>query len=219
MKKTSHSLLAALILLLSFSAKAELTENVTIVKRSNVLENSSEHLRMTNTYLLTAQLIGFAVAPIPASGLNAGLYIDRNSIVQLEYSKGTLPYVFFDLHATTFGANYKHFYGNSFYTKVGIDYRNISVSTNDFFLTKEQENVGTAETVVGNLAIGNQWQWNNFTMGCDWIGINPQIAVLRAHYDTTGMNEEDRNDIDYSWNKLAKVTSWQLLRFYLGASF
>lgn len=219
MKFKHYVLATCLTLMAAVSAKAAPAENVTLVKRTSILEDSSEHRRMKKDYLLTGQLTGFAVAPIPAAGVNLGMYLNRNSIVQLEFSKGTLPYFFFNLNATTIGANYKHFFGNSFYTKLGVDYRSISISDIDLLYTKQSGTIGEAETIVGNAAIGNQWQWENFTMGCDWIGVNPPLTVLNTKYDSANLNDSDKNDLDRSWNNVAKVTSWQFLRFYLGASF
>lgn len=219
MKFKYYVLVTCLTFMAAVSAKAAPTENVTLVSRTSILEDSSEHRRMGKDYLLTWQLVGFAVAPIPSAGINLGMYLNRNSIVQLEFSKGTLPYFFFNLNATTIGANYKHFFGNSFYTKLGFDYRSISVSDIDLLYTKQSGPIGETETIVGNAAIGNQWQWQNFTMGCDWIGINPPLAVLSTKHETTSLNDPDNDQLDRSWNNLAKVTSWQFLRFYLGASF
>lgn len=58
-------------------------------------------------------------------------------------------------------------------------------------------------------------------MGCDWFGINPPVAVLKTTYNTgsSNLNDSDRANLEKSWNNVAKVTSYQLLRFYLGASF
>lgn len=216
----SYVLGASLTLLTAISAMGAPAQNVTLVKKMSVLEDSSEHNRMGKNYLLTAQIAGSAVAPVPAAGINFGMYVSRNGIAQIEYSKGTLPYFFFNLNASTLGANYKHFFGNSFYTKIGVDHRSISISDiNLFGYTANQYGSNEAQSLVGNFAIGNQWQWENFIMGCDWIGINPHLTTLKATYDTTGMSAKDKKDLDESWDKIAKVTSTQFLRFYLGASF
>lgn len=220
MKLKYFALATSLSLFMSLAAHAAKTENVTLVQRNSVLEDSSEHMRMNKDYLLTAQLTGFTVAPIPAAGVSAGMYLNRNSLVQLDFTQGTLPYFFFNLKATTVGVNYKHFYGNSFYTKLGVDYRSISISDINLLYYEQTGDVGTAETLVGNAAIGNQWQWQNFTIGCDWIGVNPPLVVLSTKYQASSdLSQSDRDDMDRSWNNVAKVTSWQFLRFYLGASF
>lgn len=220
MKLKYFVLAAFLSVALAKPALAAPSENVTFVKRTDILEDSSEHRRMHKSYALTAQLVGYTVAPIPAAGINFGMHLDRNSLVQVEASSGTLPYFFFNLNASTVGANYKRFFGNSFYGKIGVDYRSISISDINLFYTHEQGTIGEADSLVANLAIGNQWQWENFTLGCDWIGVNPPLAVLKTSYRTdTDLKASDRDELDRSWNQLAKVTSWQFLRFYLGASF
>ena len=220
MKLKYFVMTAFLTAMATVNAQAARSENVTLVKRTSILEDSSEHRRMNKDYTLTAQLTGFAVSPVPAAGVNFGLFLDRNSMLQAEFSKGTLPIYFFNMNATTLGANYKRFFGNSFYGKIGMDYRSISASDIHTGYTTQSGTIGEAESVVANLAIGNQWQWENFTMVCDWIGVNPPIAVLKTTYNPgTNLNDSDRADLEKSWNNIAKVTRYQFLRFYLGASF
>lgn len=216
----SYILSASLSLLTALSAMGAQAENVTIVKQTAIYEGSSEHNRMGKEFLLSAQVAGFTVAPIPSVGINAGMYLNRNDIIQIEASFGTLPYFFFNLKSRTLGANYKHFFGNSFYTKIGVDHRTISISNINLFGYSDSNNsANEAQSLVGNFAIGNQWQWENFTVGCDWIGANPHLATLKANYDTTGISDANKKELDESWDRLAKVTSAQFLRFYLGASF
>lgn len=143
------------LLTVTVNAQAAQSENVTLVKRTSILEDSSEHHRMNKNYTLTAQLTGYAVSPVPAAGVNFGLFLGRNSILQAELSKGTLPFWFFNMNATTLGANYKHFFGNSFYGKVGADYRSISASDIDTGYTRQSGIFGEAQSIVANVAIGN----------------------------------------------------------------
>jgi hypothetical protein len=220
--KLKYFVMAAFITVMTTAhAQAAQTKNVTLVKRTSILEDSSEHRRLKKDYSLTAQVTGFAVSPVPAAGVNFGFFLNRNSVLQAEFSKGTLPIYFFNMNATTLGANYKHFFGNSFYGKIGMDYRSISASDINTGYTKKSGTIGEAESLVANVAIGNQWQWENFTLGCDWIGINPPLAVLNTTYNTdnTDLSDSDRDQLNRSWEGVAKVTSYQFLRFYLGASF
>jgi hypothetical protein len=74
------------------------------------------------------------------------------------------------------------------------------------------------QTLAG-FAIGNQWQFENFLIGCDWIGLNVPVSesiskdkvVSNYSYDITSHNS-DRD-------RLFKNTTGSLLSFYIGASF
>ena len=203
--------------LLACAAHAE--ENVVVLKKPvTVLEDTSEYHRMNKKILLTAQPIGFAVSPVPSLGINAGYYLGRNSVLQLEHSDGVMNYVFFDIGATTTTLNYKHFFGNSFYLKAGAGYRKIEIK-NARLLFVDIKEVGSVENVVAEVAIGNQWQWETFTLGCDWVGLMTPISTISKKYDKGSAKGQDAVDLDNSWNRMANVTSGELLRLYLGASF
>jgi hypothetical protein len=45
------------------------------------------------------------------------------------------------------------------------------------------------------------------------------VATIESKYDGSLFSGDDRRHADDSWNEIAKLTSAQLLRFYLGASF
>lgn len=78
-----------------------------------------------------------------------------------------------------------------------------------------------AKSAVLDLAIGNKWQWSNFTLGCDWIGVMVPIAQISKKDDLTddgSLSRSDQNHKDTA-NELAKVTNLQFLRFYLGVAF
>lgn len=223
MNRACIRLLTAISLLATSIAFAAPKEEITIIKKPtgiSVLEDTSEANRTEKSYLLTAQPIGFAVSPIPSVGINAGFYIDHNSLIEAQFSKGTLHYIFFDIEATTFEMTYKHFFSNSFYTRVGAAYRKILLS-NAWFLFSNQtiSEIGYVESLAADIAIGNQWQWNNFTLGCDWIGYMAPVSTLNKSFDAHGATGNDLKDLDKAWDNLANVGSFQFLRLYLGVSF
>lgn len=208
-------------------AQAETDENVIIAKRDEraiILEDSSEHNRMNKKFSLQGEF-GFSVSPAISSGFGVGVFLNRNNLIQLDATEGSFPILFFSaLKTKTISGSWKHFYGNSFYTKVGIAYRKIALydrmdssSSNTMTFGREY---GLSEVLAADLSLGNQWQWANFTLGCDWIGLMVPVGTMRSTYDSTGISSEyDRRDLDNTWNRIAKITSAQLLRFYIGASF
>lgn len=211
---------AGLSLMMALPAFGASKEMVTVIPRTTgVLEDSSEHKRMNQDYMLTVQPYGFNVAPFISVGLNGGMYLDRNNILQLEYASGLFPLIIVNFKATTVGLNWKHFYGNSFYTKLGVDHRKISLEDYDPSTSSSGEVLGIATALTGNIAIGNQWQWDTFTLGCDWIGYNPSLLPLESHYRTSLSDTNDAVEIESDWKRLAQTQSFQLMRFYLGASF
>ena len=107
---------------------------------------------------------------------------------------------------TVYSMDVKIFTGNSFYVKPGIYYRKqtdvlswIYNSSADNWAANEKAEI---EDIGINFRIGNQWQWDNFTLGCDWIGLSRTVSKLSE----TG-NTEDLE------------VSGAALNFYLGLSF
>ena len=199
-------------------------ENVTVVKRNSVIEDSSAYNRMNKDVTISYQLVGFAVGGIPSNGLNVGYFLNRNAILQLEYTDGKLSFTDFDIKARTIGANAKYFFGNSFYGKGGVAYRSVGVYNLECIKCKSGTNridLGSADSVAAEISIGNQWQWDNFTLGCDWLGAMVPVTTTKVanNASAAGVDADTNRELDDIWNRIGKTTSIQLLRFYLGASF
>ncbi len=220
MKTKTWALSILIGLAFSFSAKVAKAEDVTIVKNvdSVVLEDSSAHNRMGQDYILTYDS-GVIVSPAVGAGLTFGKYLDRNSLLQVNAGGGAFPLFFFTMNARVISASYKQFLGNSFYYRAGLGLREITVDSWEIFDVVAGQ-VAKSRSVVADLAIGNQWQWKNFTLGCDWIGLMPALATLESTIETSGIsNTSDRQQIENDWDQVSQATSLQLLRFIIGASF
>lgn len=201
-------------------------QGVNIIKRprnEGVLEYSSEHNRMGKDYQISWQPVGFTVSPIPSSGINAAVFLDRNSLLQLEFSQGSYPRLleYGEVTATVIGARYKRFFGNSFYINTGANYRKIELESRGglFYTSDEASQKGLAESITAGIAIGNQWQFDNFTLGCDWIGLDAAVAKLKSDYKSTGFSSATAEEEKKDWDEISRVATAQLLRFYIGASF
>ncbi len=68
---------------------------------------------------------------------------------------------------------YKRFTDNSFYFAPEIFYLNY---TEKFSRSKDYEQTGMG---LG-IRLGNQWQWDNFTLGCDWVGIGRTMVYFKS---------------------------------------
>ncbi len=106
------------------------------------------------------------------------------------------------------GLHYKEFVGNSFYWKGGLDYRQTEYIENH--VTDEAHIKGNSWAL--SIVIGNQWQWENFTLGCDWIGFSKPFGttIAEASGNIESFSAEDlyfRDDV------------LQFGRFYVGYSF
>ncbi|HVK59926.1 MAG TPA: autotransporter domain-containing protein [Bdellovibrionales bacterium] len=188
----------------------------------------SEFNRNGKTIQLNVILFGVGPSITSTSGLQAGFFINRNMMLLLEGTTGRLESSIrassldssLDLRSTSFGLHFKHYLGNSFYYRIGGDYRHIEYE-NKF----SWDDVGDKEkfkgrSFVANLQIGNQWQWDNFTLGCDWIGyvapLSSSIYDEKFEGDTSAYDIRNaREDQDI----LVKNSHITVLRFYLGASF
>ena len=127
------------------------------------------------------------------------------------------------------------FYGNSFFVSYGLGVRRFQGSLN--FTEKKLVIVGDAgewrtnnyefykvkqQDMGVEIALGNRWQWQNFSMGIDWIGLYVPVYKFVADRqreanpstaDTKNTNEAVENlDFKQRWGT-------QLLRFHLGSTF
>lgn len=95
-------------------------------------------------------------------------------------------------------AEFKQFLGNSFYFATSFIYLKQDYFQHDYYV--EQDNSFYRGFGAG-LRIGNQWSWEHFTIGCDWIGIGTKFIHL----------EKDGDDVHNSFATL--------LNTYIGYSF
>ncbi|WP_374077267.1 hypothetical protein [Bdellovibrio bacteriovorus] len=219
------SILLSLITLFSLNAMANTDETVVIESRKTIVEkDSSEHMRMNKKITVQWQLFGSGANGTSQSAIIAGYHLDRNSIIQLEAGGGGNSFrTFFSsseysYNSYSVGAHFKKFLGNSFYVKTGVDYRSV-----DYVFNYGYSSVKTGfegNSLAASLVIGNQWQWDNFTLGCDWIGLSLPFAhtvtseTLSADADSYHRANLDEDEEHYLKNGYA-----QALRFYVGYSF
>jgi hypothetical protein len=100
----------------------------------------------------------------------------------------------------SFEIAYKKFVSNSFYLRPGVYYRDYKEENvyESFWSdqTERYKDLGMA------FAIGNQWQFNKLTIGCDWFGLANSFKTFK-------------NTTPYQIREL----SVSLLNFYMGMSF
>lgn len=198
-----------------------------IDKPQAIFRDSSEHNRMNKNFSLTYMAFGVGPNRAGSIGGTASLFLNRNSSIDFEYVSGRPLYTNwfswsdYDVQTSSYGIHYKQFTGNSFYFRVGADYRTVKYryTLRDIFTTEVTSiNRFEGDSVTATFLIGNQWQWENFTLGCDWIGIALPVTSRISSESVSGSSPNSiymKDDQDWLVKNPASIG----LRFYLGASF
>ena len=115
----------------------------------------------------------------------------------------------------------KFFWGNSFYTNVGLAGRIIKETT--FYANKGQDNEARYDTLQASggalIEAGNRWQWGTFFVGVDWIGIYMPFAVLWRDFSHVGLTTEEEARLKKLFKRRAPDFVPQYLKLNLGVSF
>lgn len=180
----------------------------------------SEKNRDGKTFQVTGTLLGVGLGSI--SGITTGLFLNENLMLTLRAEQHIFQFDFLGLdlystHSRLYGVGAKKFFGNSFYLD-GALLTGFSESRQTQY--RYQSGIGSYEARTYEkwqhsgvqLAIGNQWQWEYFTLGTDWIGYYAPLQKTRVEYDQDE-GYEDLNSSSFSPGHL------RILAFYLGASF
>src|SRR5690606_28780744 len=119
-------------------------------------------------------------------------------------------------------ARAKFFVGNSFYLTGGAGQRTFTFTSELTPLDGGPEFSAEAKatTLGATFAIGNQWQWDYFTLGLDWIGYFLPISQSGdSEVVFPGVVEDDLKELNDSLEELGKTPNLQVLRIYLGIAF
>lgn len=185
---------------------------------------ASELNRQNKTVEIGAELAGFLLNY--TSGIYGGFYLTPNQVLTLRYNQGM---TFSDGDSmSAMSANLKSFWGNSFYTVVGIGSRSYEYNHSEKSIFDTTEDEGDIETYkisassIGlEAGIGNQWTFGAFTLGTDWVGVWVPLSTsgteleTEEYYDSRNLSYENiSNDVDY-----IKAVQPMFVRLYLGISF
>ncbi|MFN7454198.1 MAG: hypothetical protein ACK5RO_06010 [Pseudobdellovibrionaceae bacterium] len=239
MKRSVSLFSAALLSVLAFTSVSHSeTENIVLTKRTKeIYENSSEANRMNKNGTILVNLVGVGPGGAGGTGLAGGLHLDRNKLLLAEIRGGkgaiTRSYSSSNGFESTsgesestinqIGLHYKQFVGNSFYFRMGGDYSQVDFKY-DFDMagssSSDFKSKFEGEALHANFTIGNQWQWENFTLGCDWVGLaSPVYSKVKSQSLTGNPLAQDRQDFEDDKKMLLTGGSAVLLRLYLGATF
>lgn len=180
--------------------------------------SSEEHTSLNNRQNKKYQLsvgVGNEYS-IAAFTLTAGYFIDSSQVITLRYSRITqdkeseaLSNELHRIRAYTLG--YRKFLGNSFNIQPTLYYRK---SSTDYVNEGAVKSVGSPNLVYDDVGvgfkIGNEWQWDNFVLGIDWIGLNKTIHKINSQRTWQGAPQATH---------FKEETTFTLVSLYLGASF
>lgn len=200
------------------------------------IPDTSKYYRKNIKFSGTITLLGLSGGAI--NGGDVGYFISPDLAIMGRYEQASLNFSFlgidiFKYSVKSLGIYGKKFWGNSFYANLGIFHRVLESkiwdsveskpisSTNTSVALESAQIVQKASQQDIEIAIGNQWQWDNFTLGCDWIGImlpiSKKIDVNERQISTDGGPYE--KDTSKNPDSDPTFTGIRLLAFYLGLSF
>ena len=223
------ALIAALVLSASFNT-AFAQEPDYVVKpdsgKQEIRENSSAFHRIGKNVELGVNVLGFDTATLLTTGLYAAYRLNRNSSLLLDFSSGNFDTSFWNSNTTrkinSLGIHFKQFFGNTFYLRSGLEHRTAKY-TYDYTGTTPYGARFDAQSTALNFQIGNQWQWQNFTLGCDWFGFSAPLTSSVSNESITSSNASDaeyaRKDSQGEQDRMVKKTSYTFTRLYLGWAF
>jgi hypothetical protein len=195
------------------------------------IKSTSTMNRADKNFTFTGEVLGIGPSGVYGQGLNFGYFINSSTILSLEFNGGknstSHGYLFtwgdsLSQEGYSAGIHLKKFVSNSLYLKGGADHRSFKYKyINDFwFSNDESQREFTGESTAVAFAIGNQWQMANFTLGCDWFGLElPVMSKVRNERFSANSTDYDRRDNERDIERYITGLGYTALRFYLGASF
>lgn len=202
------------------------TSNIQVQKAQKTTQDSEDN-RKDKQLMVTAELFGVSSATTSQS-LEAAYYINSDLLANIRFTnlqkglnntgddsdsywEGSPGEKEADELWDEAGAGYilsagaKKFFGNSFYVKPEAYYRKqkLVTETKHTYSRLTSSRAGDYTDVGLSLKIGNQWQWENFTIGCDWIGMSQTVSMIQENGNLEGSD----------------IPTLTALNFYMGASF
>jgi hypothetical protein len=217
----------------AFSAGKVVIEPTSDAKQ--VLKGSSEYHRMSDKVNFNINVGGLGPGYSRSQGLSTGIYLSDDSLILVDVIGGrgfsSRSYSATDGTSTIsgesetdhlgLGVHYKLFAGNSFYVRSGVDLMNIKYRYDHTSLFgSSYKSQFDANVLFGQVAIGNQWQIDNLTIGCDWVGLAmPLVANVENKSIKGNFDNFDAEDLNEDINIYTKISGLLLLRLYVGGSF
>ena len=109
-------------------------------------------------------------------------YLAANEVIGFKFGYGTDHRGNYHDTQLNISFQYKRFLSNSFYVSPEVTYLKFEQSEDNYY--PDQDNEFYRGFGIG-FRIGNQWHFENFIIGCDWVGLG---KLLVATEDTDNLN-------------------------------
>ena len=158
------------------------------------------------------------------TGLKGGFYLDEDSLLELNYATGTFGFLGADSKYTFVTADFHRFVGNSFYLFAGGGIRDYEEKNDSFGFIKssslpDRKTTFSRRSSVAELGLGNRWQFDTFTLGCDWLSYAVPLSTMSSKSKYEGdFTDSEKSTRQSSFNSHAKKSTFTAVRFYLGVS-
>jgi hypothetical protein len=190
----------------------------------NALAATSEENRADKTWGIVGQLGNFTLGGKSTFGLGLGglFYVNANNVLSVEIGSGTN----FDFLSSFSGDTVnsqdwrlgfydKAFFSNSFYLKYGLEGNQVHYSVTHYPVFGTNYNqTANINVYTAYFGVGNHWQINGMTIGCDWFGL--QIPLTTSNFSET---DTGYGSLTWDLSSRLKSVSGIATRFYMGASF
>lgn len=174
-------LLAGLLILAQGAALGATETTLTTQKLAPKKKLSSSEHREGKKFTLG---LGFGLTLSEFSqSLSAEYFIDSDTLVSLRTSYGEeedTVGVKEEERQFSVELGVKRFVSNSFYLKPTVYYRNYKNTEleDNFWFNDETNGVERYEDIGMGFSIGNQWQFESFTIGCEWFGLSNSVKTF-----------------------------------------
>ena len=126
-----------------------------------------------------------------------------------------------EVEGSAYSLSLRRFYGNSFYIEGGLDFveaKGRFVVDESLFFNRVKADLGSYSRLSAMIQIGNQWQWQNFTLGTSWVGLLLPLTKSQDFKNNADEYKDTFNSIEAFIDNSESV-QLSALRFHLGWAF
>ena len=118
---------------------------------------------------------GYVAGSVGALGIGvaAGLYLDSDTRIDAQLARHDYSFLGRRTESSEMKLEVQKFLSTTFYLSGGLTYQDIESSDRDYFfdLDATYDYDGTANLLGLHVSIGNEWQWESFSLGAEWFGL------------------------------------------------
>lgn len=194
------------------------------IKSHQVFAGTSSSNRSGKVGSVSAEVIGWTLTPV--HGIRGSYFLSPQMQVELGYATGEAGDSggsSWNYKKSIYSSKVKYFFGDSFYIDGGLGIEtwdlDYSVKTSTDSSSSIKKLSGSVTNTGIEFHIGNQWQWSNFTLGCDWFGYFLSISTSKNFSNDSSVDPTDKKDEEDTLSALMSGSSPHITRFYVGWSF